>query len=71
MIQHEILTEQQKRVIASIVGKCQNCGMKCLPTPHRINRGHAGGKYTLKNIDWLCGSCHDERHANEIMGRRG
>jgi hypothetical protein len=75
MIEHEILTESQKRAIAKIIGKCQNCGRKCIPEPHRINRGYACGKYTLKNIEWLGGKkdcgCHSGRHFREPMGRKG
>lgn len=71
MIEHETLTESQKRKIAEIIGKCQTCGVKCLPEPHRINRNYAGGKYTLKNIDFLCKRHHAERHGLERMGRRG
>lgn len=68
MIEHEILTKRQRDEIAKIIGKCQTDGEKCIPEPHRINRGYAGGKYTLKNIDWLCKKHHKERHEKEEMG---
>lgn len=74
MIEHETLTESQKRKIIDIVGKCYTCGKEGTHKElgmHRIRRGYEGGKYTLKNCDILCKEHHDERHANEIMGRRG
>jgi hypothetical protein len=71
MIEHEELTKSKLRKIAEIIGKCYVCGIVCIPQSHRINRGYAGGKYTLKNIDFLCENDHKERHQNEIMGRKG
>lgn len=71
MIEHEILTESQKRMIAEILKKCQECGKKCTPEPHRINRGYNGGIYILRNLYWLCPDCHKQRHQNEKMGRKG
>ena len=70
MIEHEELAPSQRRKIAEIIGKCQTCGEKCIPSPHRINRGYARGKYVLKNIDWLCIRHHKERHEMERMGRK-
>ena len=75
IIEHEILTETQKKKILDIVGKCSQCGIsgdhKTL-TMHRINRGYAGGKYILRNILILCkDECHKSYHQSEIMGRKG
>lgn len=67
---YEVLTGSEKKKIATILGRCQNCGKKCIPTPHRINRGYADGKYTLKNLDWLCSECHSLRHFREPGIRR-
>lgn len=69
MIDHEILTKTQLKKIAKIIGKCYDCGGFHLEM-HRINRGYAKGKYTLKNIDFLCKKCHKLRHSNERMGRK-
>ena len=69
MIKYEELTGTQLRKIAKIIKKCYDCG-KPITCWHRINRGYAGGKYTLKNIDFLCNECHRQRHEKERMGRK-
>ena len=74
MIEHEILAKSQLRRIAKIIGKCQDCGTKCLPEPHRIIRGYLGGKYILRNLYFLGGkkacNCHNQRHELEQMGKK-
>ena len=34
--------------------------------PHRLRRGHAGGKYELRNIKMCCNSCHKNFHYKEF-----
>lgn len=70
MIANEILTRTQLKKIAEIINRCQDCGKKCTPEPHRIVRGYQDGKYILRNLYFLCNPCHKRRHEMERMGRK-
>ena len=64
------ITERQKEVLRQLVlYRCQGCTNHERKVgklqPHRITRGHAGGKYCPSNIQMVCSNCHKVRHANE------
>ena len=69
-----MITQREKDVLSEMVkrevGGCENCGKDLPLTPHRIRRGHNGGKYIPRNIMMVCDDCHKEFHCREPMGRK-
>jgi len=65
------LPENKKELLRKFVNNtCERChktekGVGKLEA-HRIQRGHKGGRYQLKNIIMCCSNCHKLYHGAEF-----